>query len=92
MKGYYRSKEDFREILYSKYISMYPFTEKTSTNKKSWGVNTCTGIVIHHTAWWTFKSNMKYLSESPAKASVHFVIWENWEAIYVKSFFNWIVF
>ena len=58
---------------------MYPFTKKVETTKKSAGINKCTGIVIHHTAWWTFESNMRYLSESPAKASVHFVIWPNWE-------------
>ena len=58
---------------------MYPFNDKVTTTKKSAWTNKCTGIVIHHTAWWTYKSNMKYLSESPAKASVHFVIWENWE-------------
>ena len=58
---------------------MYPFTQKLETTKKSAGKNACTGIVIHHTAWWTFESNMRYLSSSPAKASVHFVIWENWE-------------
>ena len=58
---------------------MYPFTKKVETTKKTTGINHCTGIVIHHTAWWTFESNMKYLSESPAKASVHFVIWPNGE-------------
>ena len=58
---------------------MYPFTQKLETTKKSTGKNACTGIVIHHTAWWTFESNMIYLSKSSAKASVHFVIWENWE-------------
>ena len=58
---------------------MYPFNDKVSTTKKSIGTNKCTGIVIHHTAGWTYKSNMKYLSESPAKASVHFVIGENGE-------------
>ena len=58
---------------------MYPFTKKVSTTKKSAGTNKCTGVVIHHTAGWTFESNMRYLSESPAKASVHFVIWENGE-------------
>ena len=58
---------------------MYPFDKKLPTTKKSAGTNKCTGIVIHHTAWWTFESNMVYLSSSPAKASVHFVIWENWE-------------
>lgn len=58
---------------------MYPFTKKVNTTKKSKGVNTCTWIVIHHTAWWTFESNMKYLSEWTAKASVHFVIWPNGE-------------
>lgn len=58
---------------------MYPFDKKLPTTKKSAGTNKCTGIVIHHTAGWTFESNMNYLSSSPAKASVHFVIWENWE-------------
>lgn len=79
MQGYSRSREDFRELLYSKYNYMYPFTKKVTTSKKSWGVNPCTGIVIHHTAGWTFESNMRYLSESPAQASVHFVIGPNWE-------------
>lgn len=58
---------------------MYPFDQKLETTKKSGWVNACTGIVIHHTAWWTFESNMIYLSRSPAKSSVHFVIGENWE-------------
>lgn len=58
---------------------MYPFNKKVTTSKKSSGTNWCTGIVIHHTAGWTYASNMKYLSESQAKASVHFVIWENGE-------------
>ena len=58
---------------------MYPFNDKVETTKKSVWTNACTGIVIHHTAWWSYSSNMKYLSESPAKASVHFVIWENGE-------------
>lgn len=55
---------------------MYPFNKVLPTTKKSKGVNKTKGIVIHHTAGWTFESNMKYLSENPAKASVHFVIWE----------------
>ena len=58
---------------------MYPFNDKVQTTKKSKGINACTGIVIHHTAWWTYKSNMRYLSESSAQASVHFVIGENGE-------------
>ena len=58
---------------------MYPFNDKVATTKKSAWVNKCTGIVIHHTAWWTYKSNMRYLSESTTKASVHFVIGENGE-------------
>lgn len=57
----------------------YPFTKKLTTTKKSPGVNVDTGIVIHHTAGGTFESNMRYLSQSTAKASVHFVIGENWE-------------
>lgn len=76
MKGYSWSREDFREVLYSKFKNMYPFDKKVTTTKKSKWVNACTGIVIHHTAGGTFESNMKYLSESPAQASVHFVIWE----------------
>jgi N-acetylmuramoyl-L-alanine amidase len=58
---------------------MYPFNDKVWTTKKSKWINACTGIVIHHTAWWTYKSNMKYLSEWTSKASVHFVIGENGE-------------
>lgn len=58
---------------------MYPFNDKVQTTKKSKGNNRYVGIVIHHTAGWTYKSNMRYLSEWTAKASVHFVIGENWE-------------
>ncbi len=58
---------------------MYPFNQKTTTTKKSMWKNKCKGIVIHHTAGWTFASNMKYLSVWTAKASVHFVIWESEE-------------
>lgn len=58
---------------------MYPFNDKVQTNKKTKWINFCTWIVIHHTAGGTYKSNMRYLSESQAKASVHFVIWENGE-------------
>ena len=48
---------------------MYPFNQKeTTTKKSSWT-----------TAGGTFASNMRYLSKSTAKASVHFVIWPNWE-------------
>lgn len=58
---------------------MYPFTKKVGTEKKTAWTNACTGIVIHHTAGGTFESNMRYLSESSAKASVHFVIWPEGE-------------
>lgn len=58
---------------------MYPFNQKETTTKKTAWTNPCYWIVIHHTAWWTFASNMRYLSKSTAKASVHFVIWENGE-------------
>lgn len=58
---------------------MYPFDKKVSTNKKSKWTNSCKGIIIHHTAWWTFESNVRYLSSSTAQASVHFVIWPEWE-------------
>lgn len=58
---------------------MYPFNQKETTTKKSSWINSCYGIVIHHTAGGTFASNMRYLSKSTAKASVHFVIWPNGE-------------
>lgn len=57
----------------------YPFNQTLWTTKKSNWTNKIKGIVIHHTAWWTFASNMKYLSSNPAQASVHFVVWENEE-------------
>lgn len=57
----------------------YPFNQKETTTKKSAWTNPIYGIVIHHTAGWTFSSNMRYLSKSTAQASVHFVIWENGE-------------
>lgn len=84
MKGYSRSREDYRELLIEKFYptieeTMYPFTDKVQTTKKTTGINACTWIVIHHTAGGTYKSNMRYLSESPAQASVHFVIGENGE-------------
>ena len=58
---------------------MYKFTDKVTTTKKSKGTNKCLGIVIHHTAWWTYQSNMRYLSQSTAQASVHFVVGKNEE-------------
>lgn len=58
---------------------MYPFNKVMQTTKKSAGKNKIKGIVIHHTAWGTFDSNMRYLSQNTAKASVHFVIWESEE-------------
>ena len=58
---------------------MYPFTDKKSTTKKTKWTNTCQYIVIHHTAWGSYQSNLRYLSEWTAQASVHFVIWPNEE-------------
>lgn len=58
---------------------MYPFNLTMTTTKKSKWTNKIKWIVIHHTAWWNFASNMKYLSSSIAKSSVHFVIWESEE-------------
>lgn len=59
---------------------MYPFTKTVSTKKFTKWVNTCSYIIIHHTATPWFESNVRYLSEWNAQASVHFVIWENEEA------------
>lgn len=58
---------------------MYPFNKKLPTTKKSSWTNKCSWIVIHHTAGWTFESNMRYLSSGSSQASVHFVIGENGE-------------
>lgn len=58
---------------------MYPFNRFSITSKKTTWRNWIKWIVIHHTAWWTFDSNMRYLSTSLAKSSVHFVIWESEE-------------
>lgn len=58
---------------------MYPFTDKLPTTKKSKWTNTCEYIIIHHTAWGSYLSNIKYLSSWTAQASVHFVIWPSEE-------------
>jgi N-acetyl-anhydromuramyl-L-alanine amidase AmpD len=55
------------------------FSAITSTKKKTAGVNTCKYIIVHHTAWWTFASNLRYLSEWTAQASVHYIVWPDGE-------------
>lgn len=59
---------------------MYPFTTVKYTSKYSkTPINTCSYIIIHHTWGWGYESNLKYLTESPAQASVHFIIWPDEE-------------
>ena len=58
---------------------MYPFTDYATTKKYSAGKNTAKYLIIHHTGWGSYKSNIKYLTTSTAQASVHFIIWENGE-------------
>jgi len=58
---------------------MFKFDNVYTTTKKSHWVNTCQYIIIHHTGWWTYLSNCKYLSVGSSPASVHFVVWENGE-------------
>lgn len=58
---------------------MYPFTDKAKTTKYSKWTNTCRYIILHHTAGWTYQSNLKYLSSSSAQASVQFIVWPNEE-------------
>lgn len=59
---------------------MYPFTDKKYTNKYTkWIKNTCQYIILHHTGWGSYQSNLKYLTESSSPASVHFIVWPNWE-------------
>lgn len=57
----------------------FPFKDRVWTQKKSNWKNLCTWIVIHHTAWGTYSSNVSYLSKWTNKASVHFVIWPKGE-------------
>lgn len=59
---------------------MYPFNDKVATTKYTkWRNNTCQYIILHHTWGGSYLSNLNYLSKSTAQASVHFVVWENWE-------------
>lgn len=59
---------------------MYKFTDvKYTTKYTKWIKNTCSYIIIHHTWGWSYSSNLKYLTESSAQASVHFIIWPNEE-------------
>ena len=57
----------------------YPFDKKVTTNKKTNTKFSPQFIILHHTGGGTFLWNVKYLSEWTAKASVHFVIWPDWE-------------
>lgn len=58
---------------------MYAFTDIVSTTKKSIGKNTCQYIILHHTGWWSYKSNLRILSWDSGLVSVQFLVWENGE-------------
>ena len=58
---------------------MYPITDYATTKKYSAGKNTAKYLIIHHTGWGDYKSNIRYLTTGTAQASVHFIIWENGE-------------
>lgn len=56
------------------------FTQTLNTTKLFFNVqNTKEYIVLHHTAWWTFKWNMRLLATSDRQVSVHYVVWQKWE-------------
>jgi N-acetyl-anhydromuramyl-L-alanine amidase AmpD len=52
---------------------------KVNTAKKSTWINKKLLLIVHHTAWWTFDSNVDYLSKNPAQVSCHYVAWYEWE-------------
>lgn len=58
---------------------MYPFTDYATTKKYSAWKNPAKYLILHHTGWGDYKSNIRYLTTSTAQASVHFIIWENGE-------------
>jgi N-acetyl-anhydromuramyl-L-alanine amidase AmpD len=64
---------------------MYPFNNVTDTKKFTKGVNTRQFIIIHHTWGGNYQSNLKYLSESTAQASVHFIIWADEEVAKIAT-------
>jgi len=61
------------------------------TNKFSKWTNSCDYIMLHHTAWWSFKSNMTLLSSGSRIASAHYVIWKNGEIwrIWLDDYVLW---
>lgn len=59
---------------------MYKFTDvKYTTKYTKWIKNTCQYIVLHHTWGWSYSSNLKYMTENKAQASVHFIVGLNEE-------------
>ena len=59
---------------------MYPFSNLYPTTKKSYGINTDSYIVLHHTGGGTYESNCHRLSGDTVggdanPVSVHFVVW-----------------
>lgn len=55
------------------------FDDVVATKKKHPGKNTMWYIIVHHTAWGTYKSNLTLLSTGLRAASVHYVVWSNAE-------------
>lgn len=61
---------------------MVNFDKVVGTTKKHPWKNTMQYIIVHHTAWWTFISNMDLLSVGKRPASVQYVVWpagETWK-------------
>lgn len=63
----------------------------TQTNKyfkgKDWSavINTCSYIVLHHTAWGTYESNIKILCKNNNNVSCHFIIWKGGEIAQISN-------
>lgn len=51
-----------------------------TTDKYSAWTNTCTFVMLHHTASMVNDENIvSYLAYNPAQVSCHYVIWRNWK-------------
>lgn len=62
----------------------------TTIKKSSW-INEAQYLMLHHTWWGTFKSNMDYLAHSSTEVSTHYIIGSKWEIgrIWLDSYIMW---
>ena len=55
------------------------FNDVLQTTKKTKWTNTKQYIIVHHTWSFSYLWNLRYLSLDKNTASVHYVVWQNWE-------------